>query len=244
MIKDIRYTFIRYKNLLCKDHLTESIGLCKIGRTNIYMDEKIIGMYQKGLSAKQTADSLGLGIKKVYNTLERNKVPKRTAAETNAIRFRKTPLSFQTPKQLNVEQKQLQTCALALYWGEGAKKRCVVDLANSDPDVQKIFLRYLREILNIDEGRLRIYLYCFENQEVLNLIEYWIKQLKVPGTQFLKPFVVKGKAYKTHKMPHGLVHVRYNDKRLLEYLLSEIEQLKNLGRLQSGQMLETVNLAP
>ena len=135
-------------------------------------------------------------------------------------------------------------CALALYWGEGAKNRRVVDLANSDSDILKVFLRYLREILEVDESRLRVYLYCFDSQKVTDLIKYWSNQLNIPIEQFSKPYIVQGRKNKEDKMLHGLAHVRYNDKRLLEYLLKEIRKLKTMGRLQSGQMLETVNLAP
>ncbi len=134
-------------------------------------------------------------------------------------------------------------CALALYWGEGAKsiRARVVDIANSEPAVIKIFLRYLREVVKVNEERLRVYLYCFDDQDVNALMDFWSDQLRIPRSQFVKPYIRAGGSERTRKMAFGVAHVRYNDKRLLEDILKQIEELKNMGRYRSGQPGVTVN---
>lgn len=138
-------------------------------------------------------------------------------------------------------QRDLEACAIGLYWGEGAKSLAagVVDLANSDPGVLQVFLRYLREIVRIDERRLRVYLYCFDDQDVESLKRFWSIELGIPVSQFTKPYIRAGGSIRTRKMPYGVAHVRYNEKKLLLEILAKIERLKawavtkavNWGRL-------------
>jgi hypothetical protein len=104
-----------------------------------------------------------------------------------------------------------------LYWAEGARSGNTVDFANSDSQMIKIFLRFLREICGIAENRLRIYLYAFSDQNIIVLKKYWSKITQVPESKFIKPYIRKvNSRLKDRRMPYGLIHIRYNDKRLLE----------------------------
>ena len=101
-----------------------------------------------------------------------------------------------------------------LYWAEGTKKGDTVDFANSDPKMIKLFMRFLREICGVAESRIRVYLYAFDNQNIVALKRFWSKITHIPLAQFTKPYIRKtdGKT-KNQKMPFGMIHIRYNDKR-------------------------------
>lgn len=111
-----------------------------------------------------------------------------------------------------------------LYWAEGSKRnKSTVDFANSDSHMAVIFLKMLREIYGVKESRLRIFIYCYSNQNVEDLKNYWSSLLKVPLGQFTQPFVRQDfKREKTGQMPHGLAHIRYSDSRLLSKIKSDI----------------------
>lgn len=85
----------------------------------------------------------------------------------------------------------------------------------------------MREFFILDEKKFRIYLYCYSNQNPKKLINYWSKVTKVPKKQFLKPYIRHDFRVDGRKMFYGLIHVRYNDKKLLLLLKSFIEQYKN-----------------
>lgn len=88
----------------------------------------------------------------------------------------------------------------------------------------KIFLATLRRIYNVSEERLRVLIYCYGNQNPDNLISYWSKALRLPHSQFTKPYIRWNyDERKKHKMPHGLVHVRYNDKKLFMQIIRDID---------------------
>lgn len=121
-----------------------------------------------------------------------------------------------------------------LYWAEGTKGRHLVDFSNSDPDMVKLFLKGLRTIYQVNERRLRIYLYCYKNQNVNTLLNYWSNLLNIPKNQFSKPYVRKDfDERKINRMVHGLAHVRYSDKKLLMQIKAEIDimqrELNKLG---------------
>ena len=126
-----------------------------------------------------------------------------------------------------------------LYWAEGAKSRHTVDFSNSDSNMIKLFLKGLRTIYRINEKRLRIYLYCYCNQNIKYLVSYWSTLLNIPPNQFSKPYIRKDfDERKINKMPHGLVHIRYSDKKLLMQIKAEIDIIQmelNKPRWLSGQ---------
>lgn len=114
-----------------------------------------------------------------------------------------------------------------LYWGEGSKWQGekIVDFANSDTDMIKVFLRFLREVCVVNEEKLRVYLYCYANQNQESLISYWSEVTKISKKQFSKPYVRKDyDSNKKGKMKYGLVHIRYADKKLLNLIRTWIKE--------------------
>lgn len=157
--------------------------------------------------------------------MRKNNIPRRTAAETQKIQFDKKPLSFSPKKNLSSVERVLFYAGILLYWAEGAKTgHNVVDFTNSNERMALIFLKMLRNIYRITEKKLRVLLYCYANQRVDTLVLHWSKRLNIPQSQFIKPYVrYDYNEKKTYKMPYGLVHIRYNDKRLFLQILKDID---------------------
>ena len=88
----------------------------------------------------------------------------------------------------------------------------------------RLFLKGLRKIYRVDEGRLRIALYCYSNQNSEVLKNYWSNILEIPQKQFIKPYIRSNFDEKNiDKMKHGVVHIRYSDERLLMQIKAEID---------------------
>jgi len=61
-----------------------------------------------------------------------------------------------------------------------------------------------------------VYLYCYSNQSIELLLNYWYKLTNIPKSQFSKPYVRNDfLPEKSGKMEYGMVHIRYADKKLL-----------------------------
>lgn len=185
--------------------------------------------YKEGLSSTEVGKRLGFSVWQVIKFMKKNNLPRRSSAETNNLNYESKPPSFKPKSSLTNKEKQLKTAGLMIYLGEGSKKNShTVDLANSDVLTIKLFLKMLREIYRVKEEKLRIYLYCYANQNPEDLIEHWSNLTKIPKNQFSKPYIRKDfLESKINKMPHGLVHIRYNDKKLLSLFKKEIETLIN-----------------
>jgi hypothetical protein len=179
----------------------------------------------QGLSTYQIAQKIGISQWSVIYLMKKYNINRRQPSETRKIQFLKSPLSYSIRHNLSSKEKLLKYTGLMLYWGEGAKsgKGCV-DFANSDPNMARVFLRMLRKIYRIKEEKVRILLYCYANQDVDKLIKYWAKMLRVSESLFIKPYIrADFDISKSSKMPKGLIHIRYNDMRLLLQIKADID---------------------
>lgn len=185
---------------------------------------KIRKLYWKDkYSVPQIAKELQIKKDYLYRLMNRNNIPRRTLSESNYLVHKDKP-RFNLRKDLTTQERKLRIAGIMLYWAEGAKQGRVVDFANSDSKMIKIFLKFLRQVCGVDERRLRVYLYAYSHQNIKRLREYWCKITNIPLDQFLKPYIRKGNPnLSKRKMPYGLIHVRYSDKRLLELLRQWIE---------------------
>ncbi len=184
-------------------------------------------LYRTGLSAQQVADHFGVSIHAAYYTLRSLDVPRRSAQETNSIRFEAKPLSYNLKTKLSKIEERLKEAAIMLYWAEGYKVGAhSIDFANSDPKMALIFRRFLSEICRVDEKRVRGHLYCYEGQDIKALTRYWSQLLSIPEQQFIKPYVKKAASPgpRGPRMLHGLVHIVYCDTKLLRQILTWIEE--------------------
>jgi len=177
-------------------------------------------LYNKNkLSTIKIAEKLKTTPWTVLGFMARHNIPRRTFKEANQICFENKKLTFYLKKRLSAKDKKLKLAGVFLYWAEGAKangKNCSVDFANSNPEMIKIFVRFLREICGVDEKRLRVFLYCYADQDIENIKNYWYSLTNIPKSQFSKPYVKKDfLPEKSGKMKYGLAHIRYADKKLL-----------------------------
>jgi hypothetical protein len=188
--------------------------------------ETIFRLYNKdGMSTSEIANRYNTTVWKVISFMRRNKISRRTPAETLKIQFERKPLSFNKKINLNIKDNNLLIFGLSVYWAEGSKTNShAVDFANSNEKMLIIFLKMLRKIYSVQESRLRVYIYCFANQNPKKLINYWSTKLAIPRDQFSKPYIRKDyKIEKVDRMPNGLVHIRYHDKKLLRQILKDID---------------------
>lgn len=185
--------------------------------------------YCEGYSMRRVAERLEVSIDAVTYFMRRHKLERRTMQEDSAIRFKNKPLSYSVKENRTLEQEALRVVGAVLYWGEGYKteKSHGIDLANSDAAMIATFVRFLREICGVDEKRLRVLLYCYANQDPKKLIRFWSNVTGIPLKQFSKPYVRKDyKDAMLDKMPYGMVHIRYADKKLLKTVIEWIDEIK------------------
>ncbi|MDO8512755.1 MAG: helix-turn-helix domain-containing protein [bacterium] len=191
--------------------------------------------YKEKLSANEIATRINVSITTVYRFMRRHKIQRRTHKELSKLAFNKKPASYVlAPNQRTMQLKKLKTAGTIMYWCEGttSEKATNVDFTNSKPEMIKLFTMYLRKICGINETKLRAMIYCHKNQDVAKITNFWSNLTGIPIDHFTKPYIrTDFDPNKIDKMPHGLVHIRYYDKKLLnqirEWIKEEAEQLTN-----------------
>jgi len=174
--------------------------------------------YKEFYSAREIAQRLNVSIDAVYYFMKKYNLERRNFREVNGITFSKKPLSFFPKGKLSTLEERLKLTGVMLYWCEGrkgSKGHEMIDFVNSDPEMIGIFMKFLRTICGVKESKLRVLLYCYNNQNIESLLKFWNKITKIPINQFSKPYVrIDFNINKQNKMPYGLIHVRYADKKL------------------------------
>src|ERR1700733_6822949 len=136
---------------------------------NLYLTKK--------LCVREVADTLDVSSDAVIAFLRRHHFPMRTRREASQVMFEHKSPSFTKQKLNTTNLKELAIIGAMLYWGEGYKGNerlpaNTVDFANSDNKMILLFLKFLRSVFALDEKRLRIYLYCYSNQDILKIIDF------------------------------------------------------------------------
>ncbi|MDD5347906.1 MAG: hypothetical protein PHT59_04760 [Candidatus Omnitrophica bacterium] len=171
--------------------------------------------YQENYSVNEVSRRLGLSFWDVYKTMNKFSLKRRDFSLAGSISNKNKP-QFRPKSFLSHQDELLKIAGYMLYWAEGTFQGNTVDFTNSNPEMIKLFLLFLRKICGVKEERLRIYLYAYDYQNIDALKKFWNETTQIPITQFTKPYIRKGNLNITkRKLLHGLVHIRYNDKKLL-----------------------------
>jgi len=202
--------------------------------------------WQEQYDVPQIAKIFGIKGQYIYDLMRRHNIPRRKGTDANYLTYRYKP-QFKVKKELTIEEEKLKIAGVMLYWAEGAKKSSGINFSNSDPKMIQLFLSFLHRICGINDSRLRVHLYMYSNQDLIETKKYWQRITNIPLNQFNKPYVRKNNLSKSgRKLPYGLIQIRYNDKKLLEIIRLWIEEYldnNNLGRWRSGLSHQTVENA-
>jgi hypothetical protein len=189
-------TLIRRGQPMSKDHLEQ-----------LYLRER--------LWMAEIAGKLGCSVNKVVYWMDRHQIPRRRQDEASYVKHNPTGDPFDI-KELQTEgDRELFQLGIGLYIGEGTKARGKVVLANTDSKVICAFLRFLREICQVEEKRIYAYLNVFDDVDLEEALDYWAQVTELPRSQFVKPTVrsSKGGSY-NNKSRYGTLTVGVSNTKL------------------------------
>jgi len=197
----------------------------------LLMDEKILkDLYLKQkFSAAFIARKFKCSQTKVNYWLQRFGIQKRSISDAIYISHNGAGDPFKVSNFKLSEKSFLLGLGVGLYWGEGNKaNRVSIKLGNTDPDLILCFIRFLKMIYGIRADRLKFGLQIFSDINPLYALEYWKEKLDVKKEQFQKPIVskVRGEGTYKNKSQYGVLTVYFNNKKLRDVLMKEIEKLK------------------
>ncbi len=169
-----------------------------------------------------------VSIDAVTYAMRKYNIPRRDFKEASKRSFENKKMTFRRKSIKGLRKAYAESILAMLYWGEGFKgnensKMGTFDFANSDPVMVRVFMKAFRDVYNFDKKKLRAYIYCYSNQDTPSIINFWSKLTKIPKAQFTKPYVRNDSRVNARVMKHGLIHIRYHDKKLLINIKNLIE---------------------
>jgi transcriptional regulator with XRE-family HTH domain len=109
-----------------------------------------------------------------------------------------------------LSERELWLIGIGLYIGEGSKTTERVRIINSDPDVIKFGVRWLKDICGLSEDNITIALHIYPDNNPQECVRYWQGVTGIPRENFRKTQVDRRENKKKGKrgsLPHGTAHV-------------------------------------
>lgn len=125
------------------------------------------------------------------------------------------------PKKIN--KRDLMLIGTALYWAEGVKvgsekpsPRFI--FSNSDPEMIKVFMRFVREVLCISDVDITGGIHLYPGIDILDARSFWAKMTGLPANRFyiITQISRASKGVRGKKLLYGTLHIKIN-RRLVFY---------------------------
>lgn len=140
-----------------------------------------------------------------------------------------------------IAKEDLKLIGVALYWAEGYKRLVMKDgkertghaisFVNSDPEMVKIFMRFLRQTLEVRDDEFRIAMRLYPNINEKVAMKYWMNVINLNKQNFTKTTYLISSASKQkrpfNRLPHGTLQVAVYDTKKFHRIMGWIEGMKN-----------------
>jgi transcriptional regulator with XRE-family HTH domain len=203
---------------------------------------------EKGLSMKEIARSLGVSVSSVslwVRDIELDDVQEaslrcraaRRRGEATAARARAVRHEAQERgRELARRSDPLHIAGCMLFWAEGDKQRNSVRLSNSDPDLLRLFVAFLRRCYGAEAARIAVTCYLFADhlERQREVEDFWLEALELPRSCLRKSIVNVYSKYsqkkRCNKLPYGTCKVAYCDSRTAQSIYGAIQEYAGFDR--------------
>jgi hypothetical protein len=123
-----------------------------------------------------------------------------------------------------------------LYWAEGSKKRNLVCLVNSDPELVVFFAQFLRAHFDVGPGAMRVTCNLFADHvdRQTEIEAFWLSQLGLPNSCLLKSTVNVYSKYslkkRTGKLPYGTCRLVVHSTQIVQTIYGSIQEYGGFER--------------
>lgn len=207
---------------------------------------------EEGLSLREIVDRLGvsksaasLWVRDVELTTEQRLVLEKRhsgykgghmGSRANRVKHLEIRQGYQQEGRLKAKERDpLHIAGCMLYWGEGAKSRNDLQIANSDPDLLCFFIKFLRESLDVQDDDIIVRVHCYSGNDVSveDIERYWLSALELPISCLRKSVInvqPKSSQQKGRKLLYGVCHVSVYSTRLLQHIYGAIQEYTGIDK--------------
>jgi len=123
-----------------------------------------------------------------------------------------------------------------LYWAEGSKNQDRVELTNSDPEVIRLFGRFLRECFDVAESSMRVSCHLFADHVARQqeIEQFWLDVLGLPGTclrtSMVNEFSRSSQKKRMNRLPYGTCKVVVHSTEIVQAIYGSIQEFAGFDR--------------
>ena len=116
-----------------------------------------------------------------------------------------------------LKENSLFISGVNLYWAEGDNKyeNGLFRLANTDPRMIALFIKFVREVLEVSPERIKVALILYPDLSEKKCKKFWQSVSSIPVEQFYKVQYIKGK-HPTKRSEWGICSIVINSRALKE----------------------------
>lgn len=182
-------------------------------------DDLMALYYHKKWSMQQIADHYHCSVNKVVYWMNIYGFERRDWSEATYVHKNPEGDPFKIRLPETTEERELFALAIGLYLGEGTKKGIYnVAIANSDPQILKIFINFLEKFCGVAKEELRAGLNIFADCDVQGSIEWWAEKLDIRLQQFYPPMIREPKSDYSNKSERGTVNLTFSNIKLFQII--------------------------
>jgi hypothetical protein len=123
-----------------------------------------------------------------------------------------------------------------LYWAEGSKRRNEIRLSNSDPELVRYFVKFLRRYFELQDADFRITCHLFADhiERQRQIERFWLETLALPQACLRKSIVNVYSKYsqkkRTNKLPYGTCRVMVGKTCVVQSIYGAIQEYAGISR--------------
>ena len=130
----------------------------------------------------------------------------------------------------------VEIIGLAIWWTEGTKIRLdkrwkstyiyAVEVTNTNPEIIKIFLRYVREKLDVQNDKVKLQLQIHQGDNIEEIENFWALGTGITRSQFNKT-IIRPQGNRVGKT-RGTCKIRIYDKHLFLKISERLDNLRGV----------------
>ncbi len=131
----------------------------------------------------------------------------------------------------------LHMAGAMLYWAEGDKaSRNAVRLSNSDPELIRLFVRFLRAYFDVTDEQMRVTCHLFADHlaRQIEIEQFWLDMLALPRsclcTSFVNIYSKYSQKKRRNKLPYGTVRICVHSTRIVQSIYGSIQEYGGFER--------------
>ena len=123
-----------------------------------------------------------------------------------------------------------------LYWAEGAKSRNQLRFSNSDPEMVRFFVHFLRTYFNLRDADIRMTCNLFADHQARqkDIEEFWLETAGLPPECLCKSTVNTYSKYsqkkRCNRLPYGTARVTVSRTRVVQSIYGSIQEYAGFER--------------